>query len=236
MLSDLTRKIVKNGVYIHLIHALLHQFTDDVYISSIVAMKLYSVNYFYWYGHLYTYLPNPRHNWVKQFIRFTDTGHIASVLPLIFPGSLPIAHNIHFVIMMGYWLGKVVFNMKDADRIDNLGSLDMIEWHMDACTYIHHTLPYLLILYRWSIERNYNVINCYYEHRTETVLYSYLWLYAWFFGIYIPWRIYTGDTVYSILDLNQTSVISSIGFMAFIHLLFYMSNSIGLVACDYITR
>ena len=67
--------IIKNGMYIHVIHAAL-TYTYNFYLASCISIKLYSINYFYWYGHLLNYLKNPRLNWVKQFIRFTDTGHI----------------------------------------------------------------------------------------------------------------------------------------------------------------
>ena len=87
-----------------------------------------------------TYLPNPKYNWVKQFIRFT----YCIFAYLLFPKILPLAHNVQFIIMVGYWVGKLIFDMKDADRISSSSSSDIIEWHMDCCTYIHHTLPYMV--------------------------------------------------------------------------------------------
>ena len=37
--------------------------------------------------------------------------------------------------MVGYWVGKLIFDMKDADRISSSSSSDIIEWHMDCCRY-----------------------------------------------------------------------------------------------------
>jgi hypothetical protein len=226
---------IKNGFYIHFIHSFLYWATQNIYISSIIAIKLYSTNYFYWYGHHFTYLQNPRYNWIKQFVRFTDTGHFASILPLFFPSSLPVAHNIHFIIMAGYWIGKLAFNLKDADKLnlkDNYG------WHTDICTYIHHSVPYLLIHHLYSqesqssIQQTVGSLVCAHEYNYQTLQHTYLWLYSWLFFIYIPWRVYTGDTVYSILDTRQTPKKYIFGFVFFMHVLAFISNYVGRFACE----
>jgi len=219
-------ELIKNGFHIHFIHAALHHITKNTYLSATIAIKLYSLNYFYWYGHLYSYLP--KHNWIKQFIRFTDTGHVASFalcLPAVLPAFLPIAHNVHFIIMAGYWLGKLAFNLKDADRMAfDKDTNDIIEWHMDLCTYIHHTVPYMLII--MLLRENHTV--CEYNY---TLLYTYGWVYTWFICVYLPWRMYTGDTVYSILDVKQTPTKVMLGFVGFIHVLVWLSNVVGYSIC-----
>lgn len=220
---------IKNGLYIHFIQAFLYWATQNIYISSIIAIKLYSANYFYWYGHHFTYLQNSRYNWIKQFVRFTDTGHLASILPLFFPSSLPVAHNIHFIIMAGYWIGKLAFNLKDADK---LNLKDNYEWHTDMCTYIHHSVPYLLIHHLFSQE-SHSRSNCDNEYNYNSLQHTYLWLYSWLFFIYIPWRLYTGDTVYSILDTKQTPKKYIFGFVFFMHVLAFMSNYVGRFACEF---
>ena len=224
-------KYIKNGFHIHIVHAFLQYITNNIYLSTTFSIKLYSLNYFYWYGTLYTYLSNPRYNWVKQFIRFTDTGHIASVLPLILPSTLPITHNVHFIIMAGYWLGRLVFGLKDADRIANDNTNELIDWHTDLCTFIHHTIPYILMHTLWFEELKHREIICSIEYSFETLMYTYIWLYTWFCFIYIPWRFYTGDSVYSILDLKETSKPVMFGFIGFIHLLVFLSNFINYFMC-----
>lgn len=220
--------LIKNGFYIHLLQACLYYTTQNIYISSIVAIKMYSVNYFYWYGNQFTFMPNPRHNWIKQFTRLTDTGHFASFLPLFFPSILPVAHNVHFIIMSGYWIGKCAFNLKDADK---LNFPDILDWHTDLCTYIHHSVPYLLIHYLFSQQHADISINCDYEYNTDTLKYTFAWLYGWLFFIYIPWRVYTGDPIYSILDAKQTPKKYICGFVVAVHALALLSNKVGLIAC-----
>lgn len=220
--------LIKNGFYIHLLQACLYYTTQNIYISSIVAIKMYSVNYFYWYGNQFTFMPNPRHNWIKQFTRLTDTGHFASFLPLFFPSILPVAHNVHFIIMSGYWIGKCAFNLKDADK---LNFPDILDWHTDLCTYIHHSVPYLLIHYLFSQQHTDISINCDYEYNMDTLKYTFAWLYGWLFFIYIPWRVYTGDPIYSILDAKQTPKKYICGFIVAVHALALLSNKVGLIAC-----
>ena len=220
--------LIKNGFYIHLLQACLYYTTQNIYISSIVAIKMYSVNYFYWYGNQFTFMPNPRHNWIKQFTRLTDTGHFASFLPLFFHSILPVAHNVHFIIMSGYWIGKCAFNLKDADK---LNFPDILDWHTDLCTYIHHSVPYLLIHYLFSQQHADISINCDYEYNMDTLKYTFAWLYGWLFFIYIPWRIYTGDPISSILDAKQTPKKYICGFIVAVHTLALLSNKVGLIAC-----
>jgi hypothetical protein len=103
---------------------------------------------------------------------------------------------------------------------------------MDCCTYIHHTLPYILIHVLWYDEWKHREISCSYEYSNTTLLYSYAWLYTWFLCIYLPWRYYTGDTVYSILDQKQISKPVMLGFIGFIHILIFISNMFGYLFCS----
>jgi hypothetical protein len=228
------QNFIKNGYYIHFLHLFMYYLTDNIYVSSIISIKLYSVNYFYWYGYCYSYLQNKKYNWIKQFIRFTDTGHIASVLAYFYPRLIPLCQNVHFIIMFGYWCGKLAFDMKDADRICNADVSDIVEWHMDICTYIHHTIPYMLMILLMLGESKSREVNCEYEYNNTNLRHTYIWLYTWFIFIYMPWRIYTGDTVYSILDFNQTPKHISLYFIGFIHFLVFLSNTVGYAGCKMI--
>ena len=73
--------------------------------STIIIQKMYVINYYYHYEHLYHFVPHP-YNWIKQFIRFTDTGHIVSFLYYFNPKMLPLAHNVHFIITFAYWISN----------------------------------------------------------------------------------------------------------------------------------
>ena len=68
---------LKDGFYIHFLQAFLYYTTKNIYISSMIAIKMYSVNYFYWYGHHFTYLKNPRHN--------SSDSLIPDILPHFYP-------------------------------------------------------------------------------------------------------------------------------------------------------
>jgi len=223
---------VQNGFYVHGVHALLQATTGNTFLSAVLSIKLYSFNYFFWHGHLYTYLS--RHNWVKQFIRLTDTGHVASFALLLGPlfvadfvqRFLPVAHNVHFIIMTAYWIATVALGMKDSDRRLAPG---IHEWHMDLLTYVHHTAPYCL-LYLFPTPSD-----CADAYGSTTLLYTYGWLYAWFLGIYCPWRILTGDAVYSVLDTKKTHLYMVLGFIGFMHILVWMTNTVGYGVCRLLT-
>ena len=212
----------KNGFHIHFIHAFLYLWLQDVFLSTIIAIKLYSINYFFWFGTEYNFFPNTsRLNWVKQFIRFTDTGHLASFLVLFCPHLIPVAHNIHFTIMIGYWGGRFAFGVKDADHIEHV---DLIPWHTDMLTGIHHIVPYCLI--GWKI---YSATECY-DFNWVSTYQSVAWLCTWFFGVYLPWRFITGDTVYSILDATTRPETQFI-FMGLIIWLVVLGNYVGSLLC-----
>lgn len=212
----------KNGFHIHFIHAFLYLYLKNVFLSTIIAIKLYSINYFFWFGTEYNFFPNtPRLNWIKQCIRFTDTGHLASFLVLFYPHLIPVAHNVHFTIMIGYWIGRFVFELEDAYRIEHN---DLIPWHLDALTTIHHIVPYCLI--GWKI---YSATECY-DFNWISTYQSIAWLWTWFFGIYLPWRFITGDTVYSILDV-KTHLETQVTFIGLIHVLIILANEIGYLLC-----
>jgi hypothetical protein len=65
----------------------------------------------------------------------------------------------------------------------------------------------------------------------DTLKYTFAWLYGWLFFIYIPWRVYTGDPIYSILDAKQTPKKYICGFIVAVHALALLSNKVGLIAC-----
>jgi hypothetical protein len=65
------------------------------------------------------------------------------------------------------------------------------------------------------------------EHFTlEHLKWSYYWLYAWFFAIYLPWRIMTGDCVYGIFA-SDTPWSKKIAFVGIMHLLIALGNTTG---------
>jgi hypothetical protein len=217
--------ILKNGYYIYLITCVL-LYNYNIFIALFITLKLYSINYFYWYGTKLSIFENPNFNWIKQFIRLTDTGHIASCMVFINYKLLSLSHNVHFIIFIGYFACKLMFNLEDADRlIDDELNLS----HMDISTYIHHSVPYMLSLYHMYITAASN--NCEIMYNYSNIINTYIWLFMWFFCIYIPWRIITNDIVYSILDTrNKYNLCISICIISCLPLL---ANNVGFKICNY---
>ena len=212
-----TQTIIRDGFYIPVLNVFLYAVLKDFYLTTIIIQKLYVINYYYHYEHLYHFVPHP-YNWVKQFIRFTDTGHLVSFLYYFYPQALPLAHNVHFMITFAYWIAKLFLGMKDADDRNN----DPYVVAFEKCwTASNHGLVYLIIVYRMLTDNQCN------DYFTITdFYYTVLWFYSWGIFIYIPWRCFTGDPVYSILA-NDTPLKTV--FMAFVLMnsSAYISNYVG---------
>jgi hypothetical protein len=155
---------------------------------------------------------------VKQFVRFTDFGHIVSFIYFFYPKFFPVAHNIHFTITIGYWVGKLGLNEKDTDFIDNP---EKIEWMETACASIVHAVPYILYI-RELIQMD----KCYEYFSYTDLLYSYYWCYIWWFMVYVPWRYITNDSIYDIL-IGNTITLRKVLFILFIHILIFSGNTVG---------
>jgi len=219
---------IKNGFYIPFLYVFLFEYTQNLFLSSIIIFKFYPANYYFWFYPLYNYNELPV--WVsffKQFVRFTDSGHLASLLYFYHPTFFSIAYNVHFTITFGYWLGKLMFGLKDTDeRTHPEINYSFIEW-WSAC---NHLCPLLLLIRELSIKENL----CQTELFTYIDLYySFLWGYFWITFIYIPWRLVTQDCVYSVLS-DKAPVLVQGGFLFMIHVLFYISNMCGSHMSSYI--
>ena len=212
-------KLVKNGLYIPPLHLCLHYITNDFFLSTIITQKLYVTNYYYHFEHLYDFVPHP-YNWIKQFVRFTDTGHIVSFLYYFEPRFLPLAHNVHFMITFGYWVSKLCLGMSDAD---DRHTEETILWFERSWVYANHGLVYALVLYKIMTDTT-----CTISFSNTDLQYTYMWLYAWFIFIYIPWRYYTRDPVYSILN-NHSSLKTKITIFIMMNSFVYLSNYIGYI-------
>jgi hypothetical protein len=64
-----------------------------------------------------------------------------------------------------------------------------------------HGWPLLLLLFEI---KKHNPDMCLYYGTRQDLVWSYVWILGWFFAIYLPWRLRTGDPVYSILNSNQS--------------------------------
>ena len=97
---DLKNNIyIKNGCYVPIVYIGLWYLTNDFYLSTMIALKLHTMNYYFWFEHHYNFLPSP-YNFLKQFVRFTDSGVIASFIYYFYPAFFPIAHNVQFLVTL----------------------------------------------------------------------------------------------------------------------------------------
>jgi hypothetical protein len=222
-----TLLLIKNGFYIPLIGYFLFCCTNNLFLTSIILMKLFPANFFFWFCHNMKYFQEPyqSYNQIKQFIRFTDTGHIASFIYYFYPEFLPIAFNIHSIICIGYWYGRFVLKMADADTVSDP---EYILWFNDAWTAMNHGMANVLLIRELYIN-NYEI--CYNYFTSNDLFYSYLWVYCWFFFIYLPWRYLTNDCVYEIFG-DKYMFSTKVKFIGLIHIIILVSNNIGyLLSC-----
>lgn len=208
---------MKNGYYIPAVHVAFYYITGDAVVSTTAAMKMYPANYFYWFGEYYDFRIPKSYNWVKQFVRFTDTGYLASVIYIVNPDFLPIAFNVHFLITFGYWIGKQTCKMDmDLKPLPGLNKVFEIAW-----SDVNHGIHLMFLTYRIITS---DICT---EHFTlEHLKWSYYWMYTWFFAIYLPWRITTGDCVYGIFS-SDTPISKKIIFVGMMHGLIALGNTTG---------
>ena len=210
--------LIKNGLYLPFLSFFIYFLTDDLYLTTFFFLKAFSVNYYVNYCHLYS---NPKiYRW-RHMIRLTDTGHIASFLFYFNKKTIPIAHNIHFVINSGYYISKLLFNMKDTDKVDR--SYYINEYIQKFHEYLNHSISYILIVYYMLTNSNEN-----YEFDNMSLLYTYIWLYVWLLFIYTPWVLLTDDYIYSIFEPSKPIYIR-LGMILFINILAYISNNVGKI-------
>lgn len=189
------------------------------FFSTIIILKIYTVNYYFWFGHLL----HQKYYWIKHFVRFTDTGHIISLIYVFYPEILPIAFNTHFVITFGYWLGKMLLSLNDVDVLNNE---EIIKWATNCWSYSTHGLPLILFTNEILQKIKYKEEKIHFSF--DSLFYSYMWIYAWLICIYFPWRFFTKDPIYLVLS-DDSPLKNKIIFIAFIHFLYILSNSLGQI-------
>lgn len=215
--SNPVQNCIKNGYYIPPIHAALYYITGDAFVSTSLAMKIYPANYFYWFGEYYDFRIPKSYNWAKQFVRFTDTGYLASYIYILYPDFLPVAYNVHFLITFGYWIGKLTCRMDmDLKPIEGLNKNFEKAW-----SDLNHGIHLILLT-----DKIISSDMCSEHFTLEHLKWSYYWMYTWFFTIYLPWRLTTGDCVYGIFS-SDTPWSKKIAFVAIMNGLLALGNAIG---------
>jgi hypothetical protein len=151
-------------------------------------------------------------------VRLTDSGVIASFIYYYNPAFFPIAHNVQFVISVGYWTGKLLFNMEETNEVY---PPEVIPWYINLWTYFLHIAPYSLLL---NEIRTFD--QCHNYFTLQDLLYSINWLQYWFIYVYMPWRLITKDAIYSVISSDK-SVIQIVGFIGILHLVMFIGHIVG---------
>jgi len=209
---------VTDGLYIFHFFLLLCYFTCDIFLSTIICLKFFVANFWYQYGERYNYNIDRQYNAIRQFVRFTDTGHIASFIYYFYPPFYPVAFNVHFGISFGYWITVYCFNLKD---IDNDLSFTHIPSIHNIFNTLCHSAPFTLLIYEYFAK-----IPCEDCFTEAHLFYTQLWIYSWLFLVYLPWRYITGDPVYSVFS-NDAPKYIMVGTVIVMHCLLYVSNWVG---------
>lgn len=220
----MNNSLIKNGYHIVAAFPLVYLWSNDLFLTSALVIKVYSANYWYFYASHYDYIKPPyaHLNAFKQFIRFTDSGHLVSLLYCVVNKSwLPIAYNVHGIITGGYWFGKLFLDMPDADAKPIEGLDPTIT---NTMSYMTHVVPFAMIV-REALSSD-----CSDAFSTTSLLQTYLWFYMWFACIYLPWRYYTGDCVYSIFHPRANYWVTG-GFVVGMHVFVGILNQSGSFLC-----
>ena len=208
---------IKNGLYIPFVYLGLWYLTNDFYLSTVIFFKLHTINYFYWFEHHYKILQSP-YNFIKQFVRLTDSGIAASLIYYFNPSFYPIAHNIHFTISFGYWVAKLLFDMKETNEID---SPEIIKWYINLCSDLLHIVPYALLVREAA-----TFDQCHNYFTIQDLIYSYNWMHYWVIYIYVPWRLITKDAIYSIFSSEKPGS-QIIWFVGITHVIIGIAHMVG---------
>jgi hypothetical protein len=219
------QSILKNGYYVpFLFPIILYPLTQNVLLSATITLKMFPANYMFWYSHKFNFMfANRRCNQLKQFVRFTDTGYLASILAILFPTYIPLTFNTHFAITFGYWIAKLALRLDDVDRTN--GPTYSINYERLWGGLIHG-LPLAILTHSLLTDRPYED-QCPYYFSPRDLTMSYAWLWMWFFAVYIPWRIRTGDPVYGFMDWD-VPIGYKLAVFVLMHVLLAISNMTGM--------
>lgn len=216
--------IYQNGHYIPFLYPIVYSFLQNHLLTSTILLKALAVNFFIHFGHLLSYAhiaPPP----LKAFVRFTDSGYIATFLTYFQPKLFPIAFNVHMFITIAFFTVVLCFSDSDVDDIYD----DAIDFQYTRIwSYTIHGLFTLFFLYHLVNPKNKTT----YTFNNETYFQTLTWMIIWFCLIYIPWRLLTGDPVYAVLG-DDSSTITKIGVVCLVFVIFYITNSIGRVLSSY---
>jgi hypothetical protein len=217
-------KIFKNGYHVLLLPLIIYSLNQNVLLSATITLKMFPANYFHWYSHKFDYgFKDHQYNQLKQIVRFTDTGYLASILAILSSSYVPNAFNIHFAITFGYWIAKAVLGLDDVDKTNGPEYDVGFERFWGGLV---HGVPLTILTYYLVFENTREEDICPYYFSPPDLMMSYAWLWTWFFAGDIPWRIRTGDPVYGFMDRKTPHGYKFAG-IVLMHGLLGISNVVG---------
>ena len=206
--------LIKNGFIILNTYYPLYLLFNDHLTTTTIILKLLHINYYYYFGHLSPKL-NHTTKLIRPWVRLTDTGFYALIVYYFYNDFFPICFNIHFVISIAYWIIMIIFGFQDSD---NIHSHELSIYIAQFISSITHGLPLLLL------SKDICTNNVYFND--ETLSYTNYWISGWFLFIYIPWRLFTHDEIYTVLNIN-TPQFYKLFTIFFVFVLSFLSNEIG---------
>lgn len=180
-----------NGLWTTIIIYPLYLFLNNFLLTITIFLKLNTMIYYYHFSKHYKYKGC---KYIKPWVRFTDTSYIASLIYIINgdSDSYGLAFTVHGLISMGYWIGWKLFGVTDLDDILDSNIDDMFcEFYSSFTTACVHGLPFIL-LHNDICKYNNSFTN-------NTITNLKIWISLWISCIYLPWRMYSGDPIYSVL-------------------------------------
>ena len=208
--------LIKNGFIILNLYYPLYLLFSDHLITTTIILKLLHINYYYYFGHLSPKL-NHTTKLIRPWVRLTDTGFYALIVYYFYNDFFPICFNIHFVISIAYWIIMIVFGFQDSD---NIHSHELSIYIAQFISSITHGLPLLLL------SKDICTNNVYFND--VSLSYTNYWISAWFIFIYIPWRLFTHDEIYTVLNIHTPSIYK-LCTIFFVFILSFLSNEIGKI-------
>jgi len=206
--------LIKNGFIILNLYYPLYLLVNDHLTATTIILKLLHINYYYYFGHLSPKL-NHTTKLIRPWVRLTDTGFYALIVYYLYNDFFPICFNIHFVISVAYWIIMIIFGFQDSD---NINSHELSVYIAQFTSSITHGLPLLLL------SKDICSNNVYFND--ESLSYTNYWISGWFIFIYIPWRLFTHDEIYTVLNIN-TPQFYKLFTIFFVFVLSFLSNEIG---------
>ena len=206
--------LIKNGFIILNLYYPLYLIFNDHLTTTTIILKLLHINYYYYFGHLSPKL-NHTTKLIRPWVRLTDTGFYALIVYYFYNEFFPICFNIHFVISIAYWIIMIIFGFQDSD---NIHSHELSIYIAQFISSITHGLPLLLL------SKDICTNNVYFNDKSLS--YTNYWISGWFIFIYIPWRLFTHDEIYTVLNIN-TPQFYKLFTIFFVFVLSFLSNEIG---------